>query len=56
MTKKIMEEDCMRLNISTVESEQEKNAKFAADNGISQEEMDEIYQGIFEKITRRFNW
>lgn len=45
-----MEENCMRLNISTVESEQEKNAKFAADNGISQEEMDEIYQEIFEKL------
>lgn len=34
MTKKTMEENCMRLNISTVESEQDKNAKFAADNEI----------------------
>ena len=40
----------MRLNISTIESEQEKNAKFASDNGISQEEMDEVYQEILEKL------
>lgn len=40
----------MKLNISTVESERAKNAKFAADNGISQEEMDEVYQEIFENL------
>lgn len=40
----------MKLNISTVESEQQKNAKFAEENGISQEEMDEVYQEIFENL------
>lgn len=40
----------MKLNISTVESEREKNAKFASDNGISQEEMDEVYQEIFDNL------
>lgn len=40
----------MKLNISTVESEQQKNAKFAEENGISQKEMDEVYQEIFENL------
>ena len=40
----------MRLNISTVESERAKNAKFAEENGISQEEMDDVYQEIFENL------
>ena len=40
----------MRLNISTVESEKAKNVKFAEDNGISQEEMEEVYQEIFENL------
>lgn len=40
----------MRLNISTVESEKEKNAKFAQENNISEEEMEEVYQEIFENL------
>ena len=40
----------MILNISTVESERAKNAKFAEENDISQEEMDEVYQEIFEQL------
>ena len=45
-----MEENRMILNISTVESEKAKNDKFASDNGITQEEMDEVYQEIFENL------
>ena len=40
----------MRLNISTVESERAKNEKFASENGISQEEMNEVYQEILENL------
>ncbi len=40
----------MKLNISTVETEQAKNEKFAQDNGISSEEMEEVYQEIFENL------
>lgn len=40
----------MRLNISTVESEKEKNTKFAQENNISEEEMEQVYQEIFENL------
>lgn len=40
----------MRLNISTVESEKEKNTKFAQENNISEEEMEEVYLEIFENL------
>lgn len=40
----------MILNISTVESEKEKNAKFAEENGISSEEMEEVYQEILDNL------
>ena len=40
----------MRLNISTIESEKAKNEKFAADNNISQEEMDAVYEEILNSL------
>lgn len=40
----------MRLNISTVESEKEKNTKFAQENNISEEEMEQVYLEIFENL------
>lgn len=40
----------MRLNISTVESEKEKNTKFAHENNISEEEMEQVYLEIFENL------
>ena len=40
----------MILNISTIESEKEKNAKFAEENGISPEEMEEVYQEILDNL------
>ena len=40
----------MRLNINNAESEREKNIKFAEEHGISQEEMDEVYQEIFKQL------
>ena len=40
----------MRLNISTVEYEKEKNTKFAQENNISEEEMEQVYLEIFENL------
>lgn len=40
----------MRLNISTVESEKEKNTKFAQENNISEDEMEQVYLEIFENL------
>lgn len=40
----------MRLNINNADSEREKNIKFAEEHGISQEEMDEVYQTILVQL------
>lgn len=40
----------MKLNINNADSEREKNQKFAEEHNISQEEMDEIYNEIFEQL------
>ena len=40
----------MRLNINNVDSEREKNKKFAEENGITQEEMDEVYKEIYSQL------
>lgn len=50
MTQNIMEEDSMKFNISTIETEQEKNAKFASENGISEEEMNKVYEEILANL------
>lgn len=45
-----MEVNLMKFNFNDVESEKIKNQKFAENNGISQEEMDEIYQKIYAEL------
>ena len=40
----------MKFNFNDVESEREKNKKFAEKNGISLEEMDEVYAKIYEEL------
>lgn len=40
----------MKFNFNDVESEKVKNQKFAEDNGISSEEMEEVYQKIYEEL------
>lgn len=40
----------MKFNFNDVESEKVKNQKFAEDNGISLEEMEEVYQKIYEEL------
>ena len=40
----------MKFNFNDVESEKVKNQKFAEDNGISPEEMEEVYQKIYEEL------
>lgn len=40
----------MKLFIDNVESERERNKKFAEENDISQEEMEEVYQEIYKNL------
>lgn len=40
----------MRLNINNAETERQKNIDFAKEHNISQDEMDKVYEDIFEKL------
>ena len=40
----------MKLNISNADTERQKNMKFAEDHDIPQEEMDKVYEEIYEKL------
>ena len=45
-----MEEFVMKFDFNNVESERAKNIKFADDNGISHDKMEEIYQKIYAEL------